>query len=223
MTFKTGADAVMKMGKPVIVLKEEKLDFGVTARLLPTISAIASACRFREKIAVRRLLARCRSRRFRFRLASKIRGSRCRSSSSTPSCNVRQSARSKWLWLPRFPINGPSPWWPASFSDFQGPAEKFPTMSKIPYLNRFFRNTAFGRETLTVLVLVTPRIIGEPETAHVERLRNGIRAEDDGLFPQIVSKGADRRETEPAPVSRNAAKRGQVVDSILPAFRCASR
>jgi general secretion pathway protein D len=34
-----------------------------------------------------------------------------------------------------------------------------PVLSKIPYLNRLFKNTAIGRETSTLMMTVTPRII----------------------------------------------------------------
>ncbi|MFN9853858.1 MAG: hypothetical protein ACK57P_18745, partial [Planctomycetota bacterium] len=34
-----------------------------------------------------------------------------------------------------------------------------PILSKIPYINRLFRNTAIGRETSTLMFTVTPRII----------------------------------------------------------------
>ena len=34
-----------------------------------------------------------------------------------------------------------------------------PCVSKIPYLNRLFRNVGMSKETETVMILVTPRII----------------------------------------------------------------
>jgi Flp pilus assembly secretin CpaC len=34
-----------------------------------------------------------------------------------------------------------------------------PILSKIPYLNRLFRNQAYGRQTESLLMMVTPRII----------------------------------------------------------------
>jgi len=34
-----------------------------------------------------------------------------------------------------------------------------PVLSKIPYINRLFRNQAFGREAQSIMILVTPRII----------------------------------------------------------------
>jgi Flp pilus assembly secretin CpaC len=44
-----------------------------------------------------------------------------------------------------------------------------PILSKIPYLDRLFRNTAYGRETESLLMMVTPRIIinEEEETRQV--------------------------------------------------------
>lgn len=38
-----------------------------------------------------------------------------------------------------------------------------PVLSKIPYLNRLFKNTAIGRETSTLMLTVTPRIIIQEE------------------------------------------------------------
>jgi general secretion pathway protein D len=34
-----------------------------------------------------------------------------------------------------------------------------PILSKIPYINRLFRNVGIGRETSTLMMTVTPRII----------------------------------------------------------------
>jgi len=38
-----------------------------------------------------------------------------------------------------------------------------PVLSKIPYLNRLFRNTGYGREATSLLMMVTPRIIIQEE------------------------------------------------------------
>ena len=38
-----------------------------------------------------------------------------------------------------------------------------PILSKIPYINRLFRNTTIGRETSTLMLTVTPRIIIQEE------------------------------------------------------------
>jgi Flp pilus assembly secretin CpaC len=41
-----------------------------------------------------------------------------------------------------------------------------PILSKIPYINRLFKNVGYGRETESLLMMVTPRvIIGEEEEA----------------------------------------------------------
>ena len=34
-----------------------------------------------------------------------------------------------------------------------------PVLSKIPYLNRLFKNVGIGRETKHIMIMVTPRII----------------------------------------------------------------
>jgi general secretion pathway protein D len=45
-----------------------------------------------------------------------------------------------------------------------------PILSKIPYINRLFRNTTIGRETSTLMLTVTPRIIIQEE----EELKLGV-------------------------------------------------
>ena len=45
-----------------------------------------------------------------------------------------------------------------------------PILSKIPYVNRLFKNTAIGRETSTLMMTVTPRIIIEEE----EEIKYGV-------------------------------------------------
>jgi general secretion pathway protein D len=45
-----------------------------------------------------------------------------------------------------------------------------PVLSKIPYLNRLFKNTAIGRETSTLMLTVTPRIIIQEE----EEMKYGV-------------------------------------------------
>ncbi len=46
-----------------------------------------------------------------------------------------------------------------------------PILSKIPYVNRLFKNTAIGRETSTLMMTVTPRIIIQEE----EELKYGVQ------------------------------------------------
>jgi general secretion pathway protein D len=53
-----------------------------------------------------------------------------------------------------------------------------PVLSKIPYLNRLFRNTAYGRSAESLLIMVTPRIIIQAEE---EERQTGFVAE-----PQVV-------------------------------------
>ena len=46
-----------------------------------------------------------------------------------------------------------------------------PVLSKIPYLNRLFKNTGYGRTTESLLIMVTPRIIIQEEE---ETLQTGF-------------------------------------------------
>lgn len=51
-----------------------------------------------------------------------------------------------------------------------------PVLSKIPYVNRLFRNTGFGREAQSLLVMVTPRIIINAEE---EERQTGISTREE--------------------------------------------
>ena len=46
-----------------------------------------------------------------------------------------------------------------------------PLLSKVPYINRLFRNVGIGRETESLMMMVTPRIIIQEE----EEERLGIQ------------------------------------------------
>ena len=49
-----------------------------------------------------------------------------------------------------------------------------PVLSKLPYINRLFKNVAYGRETESLLIMVTPRIIIQEEE---EERQTGLRTE----------------------------------------------
>jgi type II secretory pathway component GspD/PulD (secretin) len=42
-----------------------------------------------------------------------------------------------------------------------------PILSKIPYISRLFKNTAYGRDSQSLLIMVTPRIIINEEEEHI--------------------------------------------------------
>ena len=50
-----------------------------------------------------------------------------------------------------------------------------PVLSKIPYLNRLFKNVAYGREGRSILIMVTPRIIINREE---QEKQTGVRDDD---------------------------------------------
>ncbi len=52
-----------------------------------------------------------------------------------------------------------------------------PVLSKIPYLNRLFKNVAYGREGRSILIMVTPRVIINREE---QERQTGVR-DDDGV------------------------------------------
>jgi Flp pilus assembly secretin CpaC len=49
-----------------------------------------------------------------------------------------------------------------------------PVLSKIPYLNRLFKNVGFGKSTESLLIMVTPRILIQAEE---EEKQTGYRPE----------------------------------------------
>jgi type II secretory pathway component GspD/PulD (secretin) len=62
-------------------------------------------------------------------------------------------------------------------------------LSRIPYVNRLVRNVGYSRETVKVIVLLTPRIIREEEPVDVQPLRTKMQPEDNGKFPLILPQG----------------------------------
>jgi general secretion pathway protein D len=52
-----------------------------------------------------------------------------------------------------------------------------PLLSKVPYINRLFRNVGIGRDTRSLMMMVTPRIIIQEE----EEERLGIASNPDGI------------------------------------------
>jgi type II secretory pathway component GspD/PulD (secretin) len=42
-----------------------------------------------------------------------------------------------------------------------------PVLSKIPYLSRLFRNTGYGRDAQSLMIMVTPRIIINDEEERI--------------------------------------------------------
>jgi type II secretory pathway component GspD/PulD (secretin) len=50
-----------------------------------------------------------------------------------------------------------------------------PVLGKIPYLNRLFRNVAYGREGRSILIMVTPRVIINREE---QERQTGVREDD---------------------------------------------
>jgi type II secretory pathway component GspD/PulD (secretin) len=61
-----------------------------------------------------------------------------------------------------------------------------PLLSRIPYVSRLVRTAGYSRESVKLIVLLTPRIIREEEMAEVGPLRAKIQAHDNGKFPLIV-------------------------------------
>jgi type II secretory pathway component GspD/PulD (secretin) len=51
-----------------------------------------------------------------------------------------------------------------------------PVLSKLPYINRLFRNTGFGRESQSLLIMVTPRVIINSEE---EIKQTGVNTQGD--------------------------------------------
>lgn len=66
---------------------------------------------------------------------------------------------------------------------------EYSPVSRIPYVNRLFRNVGWSRDSVRLIVLMTPRIIREEEMTEVQPLRTKIQAEDNGKFPLILPQG----------------------------------
>ncbi len=66
------------------------------------------------------------------------------------------------------------------------------SLSRIPYVNRLVRTVGWSRDSVKLIVLLTPRIVGTEETVEtveVQPLRIGFQAEDNSKFPLIHSQG----------------------------------
>jgi hypothetical protein len=67
-------------------------------------------------------------------------------------------------------------------------------LSRIPYVNRLVRSGGCSRDSVKLIVLLTPRIVGAEETvetAEVQPLRIRFQAEDNGKFPLVHSHGEE--------------------------------
>ena len=67
-----------------------------------------------------------------------------------------------------------------------------PLLGRIPYVSRLVRNVGWSRDSVKLIVLLTPRIVGaeeRAETAEVQPLRGGFQAADNGKFPLIQVQG----------------------------------
>ncbi len=70
-----------------------------------------------------------------------------------------------------------------------------PILSKLPYINRLFKNVGIGRETQSLMMMVTPRIIIQEEEE--ERLRPKLLPVIDRKF-QFQRKENARRSLSPS-------------------------
>ena len=67
-----------------------------------------------------------------------------------------------------------------------------PVLSKIPYLNRLFKNVGIGRETQHIMIMVTPRII--------------INAEEEINQTEGRGSSAPARGSDPGPGDRTTGR-----------------
>lgn len=59
-----------------------------------------------------------------------------------------------------------------------------PFLARIPCVNRLVRTVGYSRETVKIIVLLTPRVVHDGEVAEVEPLRGGIRGDENRRFPR---------------------------------------
>jgi type II secretory pathway component GspD/PulD (secretin) len=191
MTFQTSADVQIRDGKAVAVPKDEKFLVGVKTRFLPTISGNRKYVALQTEIEIRNLVSESVG------LVpvsipvpvNEDAGNLAKKEGTLQALIQRPTfTELKVSVAAKIPdqrtlavIAGKTM---AEGRNEFGP----PVLSRIPYVSRLFRNHSYGTEARTVVILLTPRIVGEPETWQVERLRNGIRAEADGQFPLIASQ-----------------------------------
>jgi hypothetical protein len=186
MVFQTGADVEWKDGVRNIVAKNEKHYVGVKSRFLPTISSDRKHVTLQAEIVVKNLLSEPAVMTMALPVGFDASGQPkdfVKATVQKPSfTEVKVALKAKIpdqrtlaivagkVLVDQRNVSGPQ------------------FLSKIPYISRLYRNQAFSRDVTTVVFALSPRIVAEPETVQVERLRGGIQASDDGLFPLILPR-----------------------------------
>jgi type II secretory pathway component GspD/PulD (secretin) len=86
-----------------------------------------------------------------------------------------------------------------------------PILSKIPYVSRLFRNVGYGRETQTLWVMVTPRILVNEEKEVATASESGLKQASWKTEPLAAPR-------QQAPCAKSTDQQGNVVDAILRAY-----
>ncbi len=184
LTFQTGVEVHLKDGAPVATHKSERFYVGVKNRFLPTISADRKSVSLQADMLVRNLTGTPAMVPVSVPLTEPGKPS--------PKDGVKMTVQKPAFTELQVAIAAKIPD-QRTLAVVAGkvlsdaPNDGPPFLSKIPYISRLAARPAFNREATTVVFLLTPRIISEPEAAHVERLRTGFQAADAGKFPLIQS------------------------------------
>lgn len=94
-----------------------------------------------------------------------------------------------------------------------------PVLSKIPYVNRLFKNVGYGREAQVMLVLVTARIIVKEEEPSVHWEQLPPKPRPDPQPCEITPRHHLAPPTAlPKPDERNAPRVGKVTSALAPPF-----
>jgi type II secretory pathway component GspD/PulD (secretin) len=194
LTFRTGADLQTKGTQTLVVPKDEKFFSGIKSRFLPTISADRTHVTVQAEMSIRSFFRNTPVAPISIALPEGI------DETGKPIVNpvkfemmVQKPTFTelKVAVAAKIPDQRTIALRSGTILQEKRTESAVPVLSRVPYVNRMFRTTAYGRDAATVVFLVTPRILAESEleTVRVERLRNGIQAEDDGLFPILPRAG----------------------------------
>jgi type II secretory pathway component GspD/PulD (secretin) len=161
-----GVDFQEKDGKPAMITKKELVYLGPKARFLPTISKDQRLVTLQVEIS-------CKSRA----------NEEVKTPNQQPSFDEFKLAV-----VAKVPDRRTVAIL-AGTTTAEVRTETASPLSRIPYVSRLVRNVGYSRESMKLIVLLTPRIVREEEIAEVQPLRTKMQAEDNGKFPLILPQG----------------------------------
>lgn len=190
LSYQTGADVEIKNGSPVVVGQIERFFTGVKTRYLPRISADRKHVTVQMEFLSKSLVSEPAVMPVTIPVPGGLDDAGVPIVKDVVKTMVQKPAFNeiKLAVAAKIPDQRTVVFLAGKMLTEERSNRPMPVISRIPYLNRVFRNASYGRSATTVLVLLTPRIMTEPETAHVERITDGFRREEDEFFPLILPK-----------------------------------